>query len=159
MFYTIDSITPVCRKLQTANCKLVLATGFFDLLHQEHISFLQKAKEVGDVLIVAVESDGRARKLKGEGRPVETQSIRCQKVAKYADYVIALDDDFDNVDAYESLMSNIRPSIYAVSSHTNYLELKQQLTQKYGGKLVVVHEWNPNISTSKIISEKYAMTI
>jgi cytidyltransferase-related domain len=154
MFYTIDSIAPVCRKLQNANCKLVLATGFFDLLHVEHINFLQKAKEIGDVLIAAVESDGRARKLKGEGRPIESQVMRCQKVAKYADYVIALGDDFDNVDAYESLMSSIRPSIYAVSSHTAYLELKQQLTKKYGGVLVVVHDWNPQVSTTKILNTK-----
>jgi cytidyltransferase-like protein len=154
MYYTIASITPLILELTNAHKTIVLATGFFDLLHTEHITFLQRAKAAGDVLIVAVESDARARSVKGEGRPVEPQAIRCQKVGEYADYVIGLSDDFDNPAAYESLMSAVRPSIYAVSSHTSYQDLKNQLTQKYGGKLVVVHEFNANISTTQIISSQ-----
>jgi len=81
MIYTITTIAPVCAKLHAQGKKIVLATGFFDLLHQEHINFLTKAKVVGDILIVAVESDERARALKGEGRPVKSQLVRCQKVS------------------------------------------------------------------------------
>lgn len=154
MEYTIETIIPICQNLHTKGKTIVLATGFFDLLHEEHIAFLQKAKSHGDILIVAVESDGRAMKLKGEGRPVESQVTRCQKVAKYADYVIALDDSFDNFEAYESLMKSVSPVVYAVSSHTNYQENKAFLTEKYGGKLVVVHDWNPHVSTTKILQTK-----
>lgn len=156
MFYTIDSIKPLLQKLREDKLRLVLATGFFDLLHSEHIKFLQKAKLVGDVLIVAVESDSRAKKIKGEGRPIEPQILRCQKLAEYADYVIALGDDFDNLAAYEDLMATIKPAIYAVSSHTTYLDTKETLTQKYGGKLQVVHEFNPEISTTQIINKSVA---
>lgn len=156
MFYTISSIAPVCAQLHAEGKKIVLATGFFDLLHQEHVNFLSKAKGAGNILIVGVESDARARQLKGEGRPVETQAIRCQKVAAYTDYVIALSDDFDSQSAYESLMSAIRPAVYAVSSHTQFLDNKRLLTEKYGGQLVVVHHWNPSISSTKIIREMRA---
>lgn len=152
MFHTIDSIEPVCVQLHKAGSKLVLATGFFDLLHTEHIIFLEHAKSAGDILIVAVESDVRARKIKGEGRPVETQLLRCQKVAQYADYVINLPDDFDNPKAFESLISSVRPDILAVSSHTAHQDKKRVLVEKYGGKLVVVYELNPTVSTTKIIS-------
>ncbi len=159
MFYTITSITPICHKLHAANHKLVLATGFFDLLHAEHIIFLQKAKAAGDVLIVAVESDERARTLKGEGRPIESQRVRCHKLIdlqltgklNLVDYVIQLGDDFNNFEAYDSLMDAVRPDIYAVSSHTNHQKNKAFLTEKYGGKLVVVHDFNPAISTTEII--------
>ncbi len=159
MIYTINSIAPVCAKLSIIGHKLVLATGFFDLLHSEHAKFLQQAKAAGDILIVAVESDARARAVKGEGRPVEPQLLRCDKVSQchggtVVDYVIALGDDFNNPTAYESLMRAVRPHIYAVSSHTSYLDLKQKLTKKYGGKLVVVHEFNPKISTTQIINDK-----
>lgn len=154
MFYTISSIAPVCHRLRTKNQKIVLATGFFDLLHSEHVNFLQKAKTVGDILIVAVESDERARMLKGEGRPIETQLIRCQKVSQYADFVIALTDSFNNFQAYDSLMAAVRPHIYAVSSHTNYQQNKSFLTEKYGGKLLVVHDFNPTVSTTKILETK-----
>lgn len=151
MFHTISSIDPVCLGLHNQGKKIVLATGFFDLLHTEHINFLRKAKAAGDILVVAVESDERARKLKGEGRPIETQMVRCEKVAKYADYVITLGYDFDHHGAYESLLAAVRPQIYAVSSNVEFKDSKQLLTEKYGGKLVAVHDWNPAISTTQII--------
>ncbi len=155
MLYSISTITPICAQRRAAGKKIVLATGFFDLLHQEHINFLIKAKAAGDVLIVAVESDERARVLKGEGRPVETQAIRCDHLAPYADYVITLPDDFDHFEAYDALMSSVRPHIYAVSSHSDHLPNKTFLTEKYGGKLVVVHAWNPRVSTTQILQNTH----
>jgi len=167
MFYTIETIKPIYDDIYLKGKKIVLATGFFDLLHDEHINFLNKAKIEGDILVVAVESDERARILKGEGRPVETQQIRCQKLLdlrltgkrddgktgkrKLVDYVIALAPDFDNFEAYDALMEAIKPEIYAVSSHTNHLNSKTFLAEKYGGQLVVVHDFNPDISTTQII--------
>ncbi len=154
MFYSITTIAPICDQLHTEGKKLVLATGFFDLVHAEHINFLIKAKAAGDVLIVAVESDERARITKGEGRPVETQSIRCQKVSQHVDHVIALPADFNNFGAYDSLMAAVRPQIYAISSHTTHLKSKTFLVEKYGGKLLVVHEHNPAISTTIILNSQ-----
>lgn len=154
MFYSIVTIAPICHELRIAGKKIVLATGFFDLLHQEHINFLVKAKAVGDILIVAVESDERARALKGEGRPVETQSLRLSHLTPYADYVIALPPDFDHFEAYDSLMAAVRPHVYAVSSHTNHLKSKTFLVEKYGGQLVVVHEHNPSVSTTQTIQSQ-----
>lgn len=155
MYYTISPVTPIILSLHSSNHTIVLATGFFDLLHEEHINFLRKAKRAGDILIVGVESDARARIVKGEGRPAETQQVRCQKVGKYADYVIALPDAFDHQEAYESLLQAVRPDFYAVSSHTSYLDNKQKLVEKYGGKLIVVHDWNPTTSTTKIINSRH----
>ncbi len=153
MFHTISSIAPLCDSLHQEGKTIVLATGFFDLLHAEHINFLQKAKAAGDILIVAVESDVRARAIKGEGRPIETQSVRCQKISGYADYVITLPDDFNNPVAFESLISAVRPNFLAISSHTAHQDKKQELVSKYGGQLIVVHDWNPEISTSKLIQQ------
>src|SRR3990172_12032671 len=53
--------------------KIVLVTGVFDLLHDEHRNFLKVAKKAGDFLIVGLESDTRVRALKGVGRPVHDQ--------------------------------------------------------------------------------------
>lgn len=155
MFYTIASIAPVAQALKAQKLTLVLATGFFDLLHAEHINFLKKAKSAGDVLIVGVESDARARVVKGEGRPVESVKVRCQKVSQYADYVITLPDDFDHEEAYTSLLQAVQPDLYAVSSHTSYLENKKSLVEKTGGQLVVVHQFNPSVSTTKLIRENH----
>lgn len=155
MFYTIDSIAPICQKLRESGSKLVLATGFFDLLHQEHLNFLTKAKAAGDILIVGVESDARARKLKGDSRPIETQIVRCSNLTAYADYTIALPDDFDHYEAFDALMSSVRPNIFAVSSHTLHQDKKAALTEKYGGSLLVVHDFNADISTTKIINQNH----
>lgn len=162
MFDNIDHLQPICDELHQEGKKIVLATGFFDLLHQEHQEFLKKASTAGDILVVAVESDARARQIKGEGRPLQTQSVRCQQIinffTKMPDYpikrllVLALSPDFNNPSAYEHLMAVIRPNIYAVSSHTSHLDNKAQLTQKFGGQLVVVHDHNPHISTTQLIS-------
>ena len=149
MFYSIGSSVVRCNELRSQGKSIVLATGFFDLLHAEHSNFLRKAKAAGDILVVAVESDERARELKGEGRPIEPQTTRCQKVAEYADLVIALDANFNNPVSFESLMAAVQPAVYAVSSHTTHLAMKRQLTEKYGGRLEVVHDWNPSISTTK----------
>jgi cytidyltransferase-like protein len=155
MLYSIQSIRSECQKLHAEGKIIVLATGFFDLLHSEHEKFLQQAQSRGDYLIVAVESDRRARTVKGPDRPAEPQSVRCQKILDrgLADYVIALGEDFDHQAAYESLMTAVRPNIYAVSSHTDYLDNKQKLADKYGGQLEIVHEWNPATSTTQIIRE------
>lgn len=152
MIYRIASIAPICAQLHAEGKRVVLATGFFDLLHQEHINFLAKAKAAGDILIVAVESDERARLLKGEGRPVETQNVRCTHLLPYADFCVALPPDFDHFEAYDSLMNAVKPNIYAVSSHTDHLKSKTFLVEKYGGKLIVVHEHNPAISTTQLIN-------
>lgn len=146
--YTIKTISPVAKNLHNRGQKLVLVTGFFDLLHSEHIKFLQKAKAAGDTLIVAVESDERARVLKGEGRPVETQATRLKHLKSYADYLIALDANFNNPRAFESLIQAVSPDILAVSSHTAHQDKKAALVAKYGGTLKVVHSHNPEISTS-----------
>ena len=166
MQYPIHSIAPIASELHAAGRKLVLATGFFDLLHEEHQNFLAKAKAAGDILIVAVESDARARAIKGEGRPVEPQAVRCAHLldlvfpqgsdskGKVVDYVISLPDDFDHFEAYDALMFAARPDVYAVSSHSEHLKSKTFLTEKYGGKLVVVHEHNPAVSTTQIINSQ-----
>ena len=156
MLYSITTITPICQELHHTGKHIVLATGFFDLLHEEHLNFLRRARASGDVLIVAVESDARAQALKGQGRPVETQTLRCQHIldTNLADYVVTLGDDFNNFEAYDSLMATIKPEFYAVSSHTSHQKSKQFLVEKYGGKLVVVHDFNPAISTTKIISNQ-----
>jgi len=153
MIYQINTINEVADKLHQARKKIILVTGFFDLLHQEHINFLRAAKNAGDILIIAVESDERARILKGEGRPVETQSTRLSKLKSYADYLISLGDDFNNPAAFESLIASVRPSVLAISSHTAHQDKKAALVEKYGGSLKIVHTHNPAVSTTNIINQ------
>ncbi len=136
--------------------KVVLATGVFDLLHTEHKNFLEKAKKQGDILVVAIESDKRARMLKGKGRPIETERVRLKKVSSlpFVDVAFILPKDFSSLTRYMELLYQIRPDIYACSEHTLHKESKSVLVQKYGGTLKVVHDHIKGISTTDLLKKK-----
>ncbi len=89
---------------------LVLANGLFDLLHVGHVRYLEGAKRAGTRLLVAVNSDGSARRLKGPGRPVVPLEERVELVAalECVDWVTWFDED-----GVESVLRRIRPEIHA----------------------------------------------
>lgn len=150
----LDSIILRINKLKEMGKKIVLVTGVFDILHIEHIRFLKKAKREGDVLIVGIESDGRVSQIKGEGRPVNLQDTRLEqmKAIKYVDEVFVLPQAFDSQEQWESLIKDMSPDVYAVSSHTSWIENKKKIANKFGSRLVVVHDHNPSYSTTKLFN-------
>ncbi len=134
----------------------VLVTGVFDLLHQQHLAFLKKAKQQGDYLIVGIESDERVKQLKGADRPVYNQKTRKQNLDKtqIADKVIILPENFSNPNIRKQFLEQVKPDILAVSSHSPFLESKQKAMSSIGGQLKIVHEHDPSISTTKLIKAK-----
>ena len=75
--------------------RLVFSNGVFDLLHSGHVASLEAARGFGDALVVAVNSDGSTRRLKGPGRPVQPEADRARLVAalRCVDAVTVFDDD------------------------------------------------------------------
>lgn len=142
----------------TTKQQLVLATGVFDILHQEHITFLQKAKALG-YLIVGLESDERVRKIKGPGRPINTADARMANLEKLAiaDEVFILPRQFDAPADHKALLERIQPDILAVSSHTAHIEKKSQLMKELGGRVEIVHQHNPEVSTTQLLKEREAL--
>ncbi len=132
--------------------KITLVTGVFDVFHQEHLHFLQKAKELSGVLVVGLESDVRVRKMKGEGRPIQNQETRLRKIQDlgFVDLAFVLPETFSKPEDHDQLIKEIHPEFLAVSSHTAHLAEKQQILAKYGGEVKVVLEQNPAISTTLI---------
>lgn len=133
----------------------VLVTGVFDVLHQEHINFLKNAKKLGAYLVVGIESDFRVKKIKGEGRPINKQDERKQALQKLkiADEVMVLPEKFETYAEHKRLIEDIKPDFLAVSSHTLHLDEKRKIIEECGGKLVVVHQHNPKISSTQILNE------
>ena len=74
---------------------VVFTNGCFDLLHPGHVRYLAQARELGDILIVALNSDRTVRVLKGEGRPILNEPERAEVIASLqaVDYVIFFDDE------------------------------------------------------------------
>jgi len=135
---------------------IILTTGVFDILHAEHEAFLRSAKQHGDILLTGIETDARVTQLKGPSRPVNWLEVRLQNLESLdlIDYVFSLPENFDNQVAYDRLMADLHPDIYANSEHSPYLDNKRTLTEKYGGRLVIVHPHNPAISTTKILEDQ-----
>jgi rfaE bifunctional protein nucleotidyltransferase chain/domain len=80
--------------LRQAGKKLVFTNGVFDILHVGHVRYLAQARELGDALVVAINSDASVRELKGEARPLVNQTERAEILAalSYVDYVTIFDD-------------------------------------------------------------------
>lgn len=149
----IQQILQQLCKARTHHKVVVLASGVFDLFHHEHENYLRAAKKAGDILVVAVESNTRARELKGENRPVHDEARRLASVLDIpeVDYAFILPENFNSKKAYEELLAQLKPDLYAASSHSDHQENKRALMEKYGGKLVVVHKHNPHVSTTKTL--------
>lgn len=75
--------------------RIIFTNGCFDILHAGHVSYLEKAKQMGDVLVVGLNSDASARRIKGPGRPVNREKDRARVLAalEAVDYVTLFSED------------------------------------------------------------------
>lgn len=82
-------------KLKGENKKVVFTNGVFDIIHSGHIDYLIKAKALGDVLIVGLNSDSSVKRIKGEKRPLINQTERAYVLSnlKPVDYVVLFEED------------------------------------------------------------------
>lgn len=135
--------------------RVVFASGVFDLFHSEHQNFLERARAAGDYLVVGIESDWRVRQLKGPGRPVETQERRLQNVLSsgVVDEAAVLPEQFDRSEHHRALIGLLAPSILAVSSHSPRQAEKRRVIEEFGGRLAIVLEHNPAVSTTSALRQ------
>ncbi len=119
--------------------QIVLVGGCFDLLHFGHISFLKQAKALGEYLVVALESDENVRRMKGDARPVHTQSQRKEMLESlsFVDEVIPLPPMQGDRDYYE-LVRKIKPSIIAITQGDSAKIKKLEQANEIGAKLIVI---------------------
>src|ERR1700754_3852635 len=82
-------------RLRHEGKRVVFTNGCFDLLHPGHVRYLSQARELGDALIVGLNSDRSVRALKGEGRPILDQNERAEVISalESVDYVVVFDED------------------------------------------------------------------
>ena len=89
-FYSTKKMAEIVKKLKKQGKKIVFTNGCFDLIHIGHVSLFQKAKTLGDVLIVAINSDKSLAGLKGPKRPLvpETDRVKLLSAIDVIDYVV-----------------------------------------------------------------------
>ena len=127
--------------------KIVFTNGCFDILHVGHIKLLEFCRELGDYVIVGLNSDRSVRKLKGISRPINTQEQRKQilESIKYVNEVIIFDDATPL-----GLIKQIRPDFVVKGA-----DYKEEEVVGFGleGITVRICEYVPGASTTKIIQD------
>ncbi len=92
---TIEEMKSIRTRLRDEKKKVVFTNGCFDLIHAGHVDYLTKAKEMGDVLIVGLNSDDSVRRIKGDKRPILLEQERAFIISniKAVDYVVLFEED------------------------------------------------------------------
>ena len=135
-------------RLRKVGQKLVFTNGVFDILHVGHVRYLQTARELGDALIVAINSDASARELKGEGRPLTSENDRAEILAALAcvDYVTV----FDNLSP-RNLIAELLPDVLVKGGDYALDQIHGREEVEAAGGRVVSLPFVEGASTSKII--------
>ena len=107
---TFSQIKAVVKKLKKQRKKVVFTNGCFDILHRGHVEYLAKAKSLGDVLIIGLNSDSSIRRIKGASRPVNKQKNRAIVLSalEAVDYIVIF-----NEDTPYNLIKTIKPDVLA----------------------------------------------
>jgi rfaE bifunctional protein nucleotidyltransferase chain/domain len=115
---------------------VVFTNGCFDILHAGHVRYLTAARELGDILIVGLNSDASVRKLKGEGRPVNPAADRAEVLAglRAVDHVVIFEEN-----TAEELVRRLQPDIYVKGGDYSLDRLPESaIVAAYGGRTVLV---------------------
>jgi len=128
--------------------KIVFTNGVFDILHRGHVEYLQKAKAMGDILIVGLNSDASTRRLKGPERPVQSQADRAAVLLalRAVDYVVIFGEDTP----YE-LIRQVRPDVLVKGSDYKLSEIVgRDIVRSHGGTVRRV-KLTPGRSTTQVL--------
>lgn len=141
----------ISKQLRTNGKSIVLAGGFFDILHVGHIKFLESAKKAGDFLFVLLEDDKKAREVKGIDRPINSQSKRSiiLSALQSVDYVVKLYRMTNNKD-YDKIINQIEPNVIAATYPDPNIEHKIRQAKLVNGKVEYVIKRISDISTTKL---------
>lgn len=134
--------------LKSENKKVVFTNGCFDILHAGHVDYLVKAKEQGDILIVALNSDKSVRRIKGEKRPIVPEEQRAFIISqlKCVDYVTFFDEDTP-----EKTIQTLVPDILVKGSDWKIENIiGRDIVEENGGSVVTI-DFVTDTSSSGII--------
>ena len=130
----IKAIKSIVARLKARRKKVVFTNGCFDILHVGHIRYLRKAKKLGDILVVGLNTDRSVKEIKGAKRPIVHQKDRAEVLAalEFVDYVVL----FDEPDPF-SLIEKVKPTILVKGADWPKGEIiARAVVEKAGGRVV-----------------------
>jgi D-glycero-beta-D-manno-heptose 1-phosphate adenylyltransferase len=145
---TLEEIKTIRRKLKKENRTVVFTNGCFDLIHAGHVDYLSKARALGDVLIVGLNSDSSVKRIKGDKRPILLENERAFIISnlKPVDYVTVFDEDTP-----AELIQELIPDILVKGADWSIDKIiGKDIVEANGGEVKTI-EFINNQSTTKII--------
>ncbi|MCX7986070.1 MAG: D-glycero-beta-D-manno-heptose 1-phosphate adenylyltransferase [Bacteroidales bacterium] len=127
----------VCYRARFFKKKIVFTNGCFDILHKGHIEYLHQAADMGDILIIGLNSDASVSRLKGQGRPVQDQETRAQILASLScvNYVVLFDEDTP-----KNLIQLVQPDILVKGG--DYADIEKivgyDIVKQKGGEVIAL---------------------
>ena len=146
----INKIKELSSKLKKEGKTIVFTNGCFDIVHAGHVDYMEKARRLGDVLIVGVNSDASVKRIKGEKRPIVdlNNRLRLLQGLSVIDYLCVFEEDTPL-----ELIKNIAPSILVKGEDwKDKGVVGEDFVKTYGGKVELI-KLLPGISTSIIIDK------
>ncbi len=153
-----NELATVLQQLKSEGNVVVTTNGCFDVLHLGHLRYLQAARQLGDLLVVAINSDASVRELKGENRPLIPEDERAEMLAglECVDYVVI----FPELTPIE-LLSELKPDIHVKGGDYKLEQLvEREVVEANGGKVIVGLNV-PGKSTTNLIDvicERYGIS-
>jgi rfaE bifunctional protein nucleotidyltransferase chain/domain len=145
---TADELARQVQAHRREGRRIVLTNGCFDVLHRGHTRYLNQAKQLGDVLVVALNSDSSVRQLKGQDRPVNPEADRAA--------VIAALSCVDHVTVFDTptpipLIEMLQPDVYAKGGdYTPEMLAETAAVERYGGTVTIL-DYVPEHSTTAVL--------
>ncbi len=147
---SLEALGLAVEKHRRAGRTIVLANGCFDLLHVGHIRYLQGARNLGDVLIVGLNSDRSVLELKGVGRPLMPEKERAEILSalECVDFIVIFDEP-----SVENLLRALRPDVHCKGTdYTRESVPEREVVRSYGGKVEIAGDPKDH-STRDLIRE------
>lgn len=139
-------------QLHAKGKKVVFTAGSWDLIHAGQCRYLEKAKELGDVLVVGVSSNAAIKKVKGPNKPILDEKIRAEMLTflRSVDFVTILPEP-----SCVPSIGLLKPDVYVTVQEewtSNYKDSKEYKTViGYGGEMIVIERQSTSVSTTQIL--------
>jgi D-glycero-beta-D-manno-heptose 1-phosphate adenylyltransferase len=149
---SLDALEEKVGHLKGIGLRIVLTSGSFDLVHLGHVKYLARAKELGDVLVVGVDSDEKIRRRKGEDRPMVPEGERLEMLAhqRPVDLLYLKPEDEERW----ALIKAVEPDVLVLTADHSYDERERAELEEIVGEIAVI-ERQATITTSERIRQLY----
>ena len=150
LIHDLDELADLCSKYKNDNKAIVMTNGCFDILHSGHTYILEESKKLGDILIVALNSDISIKKIKSQDRPIISQNDRAYVLSclSSVDHIILFDDETPEI-----IISKLLPDILVKGSDYKDKKIAGEETLLMNNKKIVLLDLVNGKSSTSIIEK------